>query len=244
MQASTLEQEQAQRLNIQPNNMADHLHNELKKEFQLERMILFSDAVFAIAITLLVIEIKVPEIEKHEVNDRLLLQALGHLIPKFMGFLISFMIIGLYWTIHHRMFGYVVNYTRRTMVLNLMFLFAVALMPFSTAFYSEYILRLLITPMMVYVFNISLLGILNFMLWKHISNKKNNLAEGITDNERKLFSIRAVLVPCIFTISAITYLFNPKFAVFFPPFIPLSMRAINKFYKAKQVRGKMISKSL
>src|SRR4051812_2070061 len=130
MQASTLEQEQEQRLNIQPNNMADHLHNELTKEFQLERMILFSDAVFAIAITLLVIEIKVPEIDKHVVSDRVLLQALAHLIPKFMGFLISFMIIGLYWTIHHRMFGFVVNYTKKTMLLNLMFLFAVALMPF------------------------------------------------------------------------------------------------------------------
>ncbi|MFL5788115.1 MAG: TMEM175 family protein [Flavisolibacter sp.] len=45
--------------------MADHLQNELKKEFQLERMILFSDAVFAIAITLLVIEIKVAPMHKY-----------------------------------------------------------------------------------------------------------------------------------------------------------------------------------
>ncbi len=50
------------------------LGTELKKEFQLERMILFSDAVFAIAVTLLVIEIKVPEISNDKITDTLLLQ--------------------------------------------------------------------------------------------------------------------------------------------------------------------------
>jgi len=73
----------------------NELHNELKKEFQIERMILFSDAVFAIAITLMAIEIKVPVIEEHGVTDHELLKALGHLVFKFIGFIISFFIIGL-----------------------------------------------------------------------------------------------------------------------------------------------------
>ena len=103
------------------------LHNELKKEFQLERFVLFSDAVFAIAITLLVIEIKVPEIPKEQVTETALINSLGHLIPRFIGFFISFMIIGLYWQVHHRMFGFVVDFTRRTMWLNLFFLLAVVL---------------------------------------------------------------------------------------------------------------------
>ena len=58
----------------------NQLHNEIKKEFQLERLILFSDAVFAIAITLLVIELKVPEIEKNDLSEQSLLNALGHLM--------------------------------------------------------------------------------------------------------------------------------------------------------------------
>ncbi|MFZ1262995.1 MAG: TMEM175 family protein, partial [Chitinophagaceae bacterium] len=117
--------------------MDNNLHNELRKEFQLERLILFSDAVFAIAITLLVIEIKIPEIHEN-VSDKALLQSLGHLIPKFIGFIVSFMMIGLYWTVHHRMFGFVTSYSRKLLILNLVFLFFVALMPFSTGFYSEY----------------------------------------------------------------------------------------------------------
>ena len=64
--------------------MGSPLHNELRKEFQLERLILFSDAVFAIAITLLVIEIKIPEIPEEKVTDNTLLHGLAVLIPKFM----------------------------------------------------------------------------------------------------------------------------------------------------------------
>src|SRR4051812_36440338 len=123
--------------------MSDHLQHELKKEFQLERMILFSDAVFAIAITILALEIKVPPIDRHIATDKMLLDNLDDMIPKFIGFFVSFFIIGLYWTVHHRMFGFVVNYTRRLLWLNLVFLLAVVLMPFSTAFYSEFIVRLL-----------------------------------------------------------------------------------------------------
>ena len=85
--------------------MGQQLHNELKKEFQLERLILFSDAVFAIAITLMVIEIKIPEIHRNEVTDELLVNKLGELIPKFIGFLVSFLLIGQYWVVHHRLFG-------------------------------------------------------------------------------------------------------------------------------------------
>src|SRR3954463_13492611 len=91
-------------------SVANQLHNELRKEFQLERLILFSDAVFAIAITLLVIEIKIPDKEflrEHAgLSDATILHALSQLIPKFIGFFISFLLIGLYWSIHHRMFGF------------------------------------------------------------------------------------------------------------------------------------------
>src|SRR5215510_8639674 len=103
------------------------LHNELKKEFQLERLILFSDAVFAIAITLLVIEIKVPEIHEKHVEEVVLLSRLAELIPKFIGFIISFLLIGQYWIVHHRMFSFVINYTDRLILMNILFLFAIAL---------------------------------------------------------------------------------------------------------------------
>ena len=99
-----------------------NLHHPTKKDFQVERLAFFSDAVFAIAITLLIIELKIPEIEEGPVSEHVFLEHLVMLIPRFMGFFISFFIIGLYWFIHHGIFGYVINYNGKLIWLNLIFL--------------------------------------------------------------------------------------------------------------------------
>lgn len=214
--------------------MGDQLQHELKKEFQLERMILFSDAIFAIAITLLVLEIKVPDINRHIATDAMLLKSLDELMPKFVGFLLSFFFVGLYWTIHHRMFGFVVNYNRKLLTLNLIFLLAVVLMPFSTAFYSEYIFRLLKTPVLIYAGNIIFLGIMNIILWEYISNPQNALAKGIAKEEKKYFFIRAITVPVTFMIMTVLFIFVNKIVpLYIPMLIPVIMKFIRRKYKKK-----------
>jgi len=213
--------------------MSNKLHNELKKEFQLERLILFSDAVFAIAITLLVIEIKIPEIHEKPVTENAVLHKLAELIPKFVGFLVSFLLIGQYWIVHHRMFSFVINFTDRLIWLNILFLFAIALMPFSTGFYSEYVLRGVVTPVIFYTANIALLGLANFLMWRYLSNQKNNLTENLTPPLAKYFSLRALTVPTIFVIFSFVYLYNPTIAFFIPILIPFIMRIIFNPMKKK-----------
>jgi len=213
--------------------MSNKLHNELKKEFQLERLILFSDAVFAIAITLLVIEIKIPEIHEKPVTDNAVLHKLRELIPKFAGFLVSFFLIGQYWIVHHRMFSFVINFTDRLIWLNILFLFAIALMPFSTGFYSEYVLRGVVTPVIFYTANIALLGLANFLMWRYLSNQKNNLTENLTPALAKYFSLRALTVPVIFVIFSFVYLYKPMIAFFIPILIPFIMRIIFNPMKKK-----------
>ncbi len=206
--------------------MGNNLHNELKKEFQLERLILFSDAVFAIAITLLVIEIKIPELPHDAVTDQALLEALGHLIPKFIGFLVSFLLIGQYWIVHHRLFGYVINFSGRLIWLNIFFLLAVALMPFSTGFYSEYVLSHTLTPVIFYTANIALLGLVNFLMWRYVSNPRHQLSENLAAPVARFFSARAVTVPVIFIIFSFVYLVNPKIAFWIPPLIPVILKLL------------------
>lgn len=71
-----------------------------KRHEQLERVIFFTDAVFAIAITLLAIELKIPELHEH--SETLALQLVAQQTPRFMGFFISFSVIGIYWISHHK----------------------------------------------------------------------------------------------------------------------------------------------
>jgi uncharacterized membrane protein len=99
-------------------------------DHRLERLIFFSDAVFAIAITLLVIEIHVPDLNGSE---------------GFFGFALSFLVIGRFWIGHHNAMGHVATYTQRLVWPNLLLLMAIAFMPFATAFMSQNIGQLVPT---------------------------------------------------------------------------------------------------
>ena len=98
----------------------------------------FSDGVFAIAITLLVLEIKVPgpELTGH---GSTLLPALLRLWPSYLGYIISFVTIGVMWVNHHSMFVLIRRTDRYFLLLSVFFLLCIAFLPFPTAVLAEYL---------------------------------------------------------------------------------------------------------
>jgi uncharacterized membrane protein len=97
------------------------------QEREVARIAAFSDGVFAIAITLLALQLEIP------FGDRVDVWAgLRDLWPSFLSFAISFAVIGAYWIAHHRLFSLVERYDRRLLWLNLLALFFIVLMPFTT----------------------------------------------------------------------------------------------------------------
>jgi uncharacterized membrane protein len=102
----------------------------------LERLVFFSDAVFAIAITLLVIEIHAPHLPEGS-SDRAYWLALAQLWPSLLGYFVSFAVIGLFWMGHHRAFALAGRYHPSILPWNLGLLLTIAFMPFVTAWLAQ-----------------------------------------------------------------------------------------------------------
>lgn len=190
--------------------MSDSHHDifENRKQFQLERMILFSDAVFAIVITLLVIEIKVPEvIETGMLTKEKLKEHLFRLLPQLGGFIMSFFIVGMFWTTHHRVFSYVINYDAKLIWLNLTLLLTISLLPFSTSLVSQH--GYLDLAFSIYCLNLGMIGLMSFFIWLHISNPDKKLSTGLEDVKMRRYGrVRSFAISCIFFSGALLCSFN------------------------------------
>ena len=115
--------------------MASQHDDPLAHHTDTQRLEAFSDGVFAIAITLLIIEIGVPHVEA----DGSLTRALLDLWPSYVGYVVSFLSIGVMWINHHHMFKDIVRVDHTLLVLNLLLLLGIAFVPFPTAVVAEYV---------------------------------------------------------------------------------------------------------
>ena len=134
----------------------------LEKEFELERMILFSDAVFAIAITLMVIEIKWPEIPDN-LKGVDLSQLFRPTILQFIVFVLSFFYIGRAWGQHLRLFRLLKTYDQGLINRNLRFLFFVVTFPFTASgLFGHIKTGFIFRRCFLYLFNVAAVAIAHF----------------------------------------------------------------------------------
>jgi uncharacterized membrane protein len=110
----------------------EYLKEEIRREFQLERMVLFSDAVFAIVITLMAIEIHIPESIRFRNNDELV-HEIVLLMPNMIAYAASFFYIGYTWYQHLEVFSLLKDYDRGLVIRNLVMLFFIGFFPFGAS---------------------------------------------------------------------------------------------------------------
>ncbi|WP_254662889.1 TMEM175 family protein [Haladaptatus sp. W1] len=142
---------------------------------ETERLVTFSDGVFAIAITLLVLDISVPTVpagEPASVLPALVFEQWHELF----GYVFSFLVIGSYWVLHRRVFVYIEKSDKRLVWLNLLFLLFVAFVPYATSLFTAYPDRF---GVMFYAGTLAATGFLLAGLWAtphgHASYRKGSL---------------------------------------------------------------------
>ncbi len=162
-------------------------------EIEFSRIVAFSDGVFAIAITLLVLALEVPE---HIHSSNALAEALWDEREKFLAFAISFAVIGRFWLVHHRFFGDVKAFDGRLLVLNLFYLAWIVLIPFSTELLGEYGGKT--TAIVLYSANLA--GVILTSLWMAADAQKAGLTEtdAFTHRENR---IRSCYIAGVFLLS-------------------------------------------
>ena len=163
-----------------------------RTQFQVDRLAFFSDAVFAIAITLLTLNIHPPPLAG-PISEAVLARAVAGMIPRIVGFALSFLVIGNYWRSHHRLFRWVRVCTPRLVAINVALLLFVSFMPAPTAFFSEY--PGYRAPLFFYAAGLSLVGVSNFSLWTYLRRHRELLDPDAPSLEMRVGAGRSLVIP-------------------------------------------------
>jgi uncharacterized membrane protein len=177
----------------------------------LGRLVNLSDGVFAIAITLLVLDIRVPEIPEDLVATELPGELFA-LWPKYLGYLLSFIGISMFWNIHHTIFRSITTYDRGLIWLNLLFLMFVAFLPFPTSLLGEYGDHQL--PVAVYAGTFAISRLLLTVIYWYAAGENRLVNETQDPATVRFFLIRGLTIPLIFLLSIGVSFFSVSVAIF------------------------------
>mgnify|MGYP000551341853 CR=1 FL=1 len=198
--------------------------------FDKSRVIAFSDAVFSIAITLLVLEVAVPtaqSISKYGTCDLLAAR-----IPNFIGLIVSFFVTALYWIAHMRITKYASSIDTKLLWINIGVLFFIVLLPFSTGFYVsgfDYT-----GPFVFYCFNLSGIGFFNYLMIRCIIKKEKGKT-GLSKYKGKLEKARSLNVFLIWFLTGVLAFIIPTMSKFIFVLIFIFNPIIDRFYKKKML---------
>jgi uncharacterized membrane protein len=176
---------------------------------ELDRLIFFSDAVFAIVMTLLVLDIRVPDVPSAAVQEVPAL--VFELWPKILSYVLSFLVIGLYWIGHHQTFRYVRSYDRTLLWLNLVFLLSISFIPFPTDLLGEY--GELRFAVIFYAASLALARLLLALVWWYVFSGPIRTSDELDRGLAKFHLLRSLAIPAIFLLSIGIAFFSTNAAI-------------------------------
>jgi uncharacterized membrane protein len=164
-----------------------------------ERLEIFSDGVIAIAITLLVLDIKVPEAAPGGLFDALLVHW-----PAYVAYVLSFTVIGIMWVSHHSMFERIRHVDRGMLFTNLLLLLGIGFLPFPTSLLAEYTKEggsNSHVAAAVYSATMAAIGLAFLAIWVYLARHPDLLVEGVDPANLRRSIRRSFVGPIVYTAS-------------------------------------------
>ncbi len=177
----------------------------------LERLAALSDGIFAVAMTLLVLDLHVPVGDIIQ-SEQALWTALVALAPRLLTYFMSFLTLGIFWVGQQTQLNHFERSNRDLSWIHLIFLFAVTLMPFSTGLLADYITFRL--ALVIYWLNLLFLGIMLFVSWRY-AQRADLLKEDVTDAICAATERRIVIYQVLYALGAALCVFNPYVSIAF-----------------------------
>jgi uncharacterized membrane protein len=193
----------------------------LSRLLDVGRLEALTDGVFAIAITLLAIEIGVPHIESDRSGD--LLEALVDQWPSYLAYAVTFFLIGAYWINHHRMFKLLAGVNHTFLVFNILFLMAIAIIPFPNAVLAEYLQSPELRGVAAALYGLAMvaLAVTFNMVWWYAAGK-GNLLRPDCDMVKVRKVLRSYLMgPVTYAVALAISLFAPEVALVIYLLVPM-----------------------
>ena len=186
---------------------------EVKQEAGLKetgRIEAFSDGVFAIAITLLVLDLRLPSGET-ALSDQALTAALLSLWPQYLAFVVSFAFIGIMWINHHRLFNYITRSDTKLMILNLLLLMGTVVLPFPTSVLSAHLGESEggHTAALIYNALFVLIAVCFNLLWRYASSQNRLLASNADQSGPASITRQYWFGPVGYTVAFLLAFFSP-----------------------------------
>ncbi|MBU0670983.1 MAG: TMEM175 family protein [Patescibacteria group bacterium] len=195
-----------------------------------ERVKAFSDAVFAIAITLLILQIEVPS----TLADNDIVKELRNLWPTMLAYLISFLVIGRFWLNHFHLTRYLKKIDKNFIYINLLFLLTVTFLPFPSDLYGTHGDNKI--ALAIYTITIAFVALMSYVLWWYVYRHQEMVYSDVDKKVLKYGGLQRLMVPVIFLFCTALIFINDFFFVWFWAIYVILAVGINYFLKKYQLK--------
>ena len=166
------------------------------------RLEAFSDGVFAIVITLLILNIKLPQVQYDNLTDGLIA-----MLPNIGVYVLSFLLIGMYWVFHHYTFSFMKEADGVLLWLNIIFLLFISFIPFPTSLMGEYPFKTI--PMVIYGANLLLANIIGFISLIYLNRNRQLATDIFTPAVNKMQMRVYIIINGLYLLCIVAAFFMP-----------------------------------